>query len=796
LGPWLGPDLDASASLKHLSLSLSLSWPGWLASRAGFAAPGERRFAPVVGGWAVLALFVGLSVGLVGAGSALAAGDVNEAACPNEALVGFEEYLPDCRGYEMVTPPFKDGTLVVPLVVSGDGSRLIGESDESFAGGVGRNQPSNLSASYEFERVGSGWAASGINPPASLFPTQALIGWSADLKQTLWGVHSASQSVRAEELYVRESDGSLVKVGPMVPPSAAAGPVGGNWNAFEGNGAYAAGESDDLSHVFFYIETSSHDLWPGDTTGEEERKHSSGLEEGLSLYEYVGRENVRPELVGVNNEGHLISGCGTYLGAKTAAPDVVDDYNAVSADGETVFFTSAECYSDPPVNELHARIGQSETVAISEPSGSDCGQCQTAVKASAVFRGASEDGSKVFFTTGQELLPGDVRGNLYEYDFDNPKGHRIVRVTGSSEPEVLGVARVSADGSHVYFVAGGVLTGANADGNQPMSGAPNLYVYEQDAAYPAGRVAFIATLSSEDSEDWREEDRRPVQATPDGRFFVFDSVADLTPGDASSQEQVFEYDAQQEKLVRVSVAASGYTAGVPSAEANGSHIEVQNFAGEEGAFPIKAAYAPAAHRSLAVSADGSMVVFVSRAGLTPGSEDGVRSVYEYRSSGGIANGNVYLISGGTGASGAREPSMSASGEDVFFETLAAVLPVDSDTQWDVYDARAGGGVAASAAGGCVGEACRGALAVQPSFGAPGSGGVQGGGGVAVAPVGVAPAAPRPSGGVVAPRVSRAQKLAQALRACKGKRGRARRVCETDARKRYGAKAKSRGRAAR
>ncbi len=49
-----------------------------------------------------------LGVLAVASASALAAGDANEAACPNEGSSGFRAYLPDCRAYELVSPPFKD----------------------------------------------------------------------------------------------------------------------------------------------------------------------------------------------------------------------------------------------------------------------------------------------------------------------------------------------------------------------------------------------------------------------------------------------------------------------------------------------------------------------------------------------------------------------------------------------------------------------------------------------------------------------------------------------------------------
>ncbi len=67
-------------------------------------------------------------------------------------------------------------------------------------------------------------------------------------------------------------------------------------------------------------------------------------------------------------------------------------------------------------------------------------------------------------------------------------------------------------------------------------------------------------------EGWARNDNRPVQATTDGRFLVFQSAADLTAGDASVVPQVFEYDAVREELVRVSVGEPGYEAGMQSAE--------------------------------------------------------------------------------------------------------------------------------------------------------------------------------------------------------------------------------------
>jgi hypothetical protein len=404
------------------------------------------------------------------------------------------------------------------------------------------------------------------------------------------------------------------------------------------------------------------------------------------------------------------------------------------------------------VNELWARVGGYESAPISEPTPAQCSECDTAVKAPAVFQGASEDGSKVFFLTEQELFAGDRGMNLYEYDFDGKYGAKVVRVSqGSAEPEVQGVARVSEDGSHVYFVAKGVLSGRNAEGGEPVAGGENLYVFERDATYPAGHVAFIATLSEADAQDWSVNDERRMQATPDGRFLVFQSVADLTAGDTSSEPQVFEYDALEGRLVRVSAGQAGYASGPANANAHASEILDQAYTGNGGFQPTAAA------SGLAVSAVGeggqvvSRVVFQSVGALTPGAEGaaaaGASSVYEYRSVGSIADGNVYLISQGTNKQNANINGIGASGADVFFSTADPLLAQDVDTNYDLYDARSGGGFSAPAASaGCEGEGCQGVPSVGPSFGVAGSVGAVAGGNLppVAAPGPVAPSVkPKP-----------------------------------------------------
>jgi hypothetical protein len=703
------------------------------------------------------------------AAPALAAGDANEAFCPaeTEASPGFRTYLPDCRAYEQVSPVFKEGFEASPERISEDGNHVILPSLGVFAGLEGGD--TREGAFYELSRSASGWEVSPVSPPTSLFPQQTLKAESPDLSSTLFEARTASESAAADNFYLREANGTVLEAGPLNPPSVTTGPPAGEYDKFAYELNYYRDASSDLSHVIYRMATplAHHgDEWPGDSTVGSE-----------SLLEYSGTGNTEPELVGVrpgpgeakakpSESPALVSTCGTSLGSLHSE----DIYNAVSADGASVFFTAIappyECGSGvlgtgPEVNELYARLGGRETVPVSEPSAGACAACKTVVRAPAEFAGASEDGSRVFFTTEQVLLPGAAGPQLYEYDFDGPVGGRVVRVSsGSAAPEVQGVARVSEDGSHVYFVARGVLT-SEADGSLPaghqraLAGGDNLYVADTGT----GRVSFIGMLCSDmeesgalggvaecpssetDASDWHASDNRPVQATPDGQFVVFESVADLTPGDTSVQPQVFEYDAVSGELVRVSRGASDdEPQGTESADANASLIEAQRYS--EISTPAEAGTA------LAVSGDGGVVVFGSAGALTGGvvaaTAREVSNGYEYRSAvgsgGSLAGGDVFLVS----SAGRGVPQLDASGGDVFFDSPLSLVPQDTDSQIDIYDARVDGGFPGPVSPvECEGPACSGTSLAPPPLTASGSASVTGSGNLAPPPVVTPVVKPKP-----------------------------------------------------
>jgi hypothetical protein len=780
-----------------------------------------------------------VAVAALGAGRAQASGDVNRVACgpTTEASPGFRSFLPDCRAYELVTPPYKGASSVGILdkgqLISTDGTHLIGRSFGGFAGTENNEHANGLfnSAIYLFSRTPSGWTTEALAPPASQNSHGEFLAASASFAQTLWSLN-VQQGTNEEvleprsvpyNLAVREPDSNgkpqFVPIGPEQPGA------GHEFFAF-------AGASDDLGHVAFeLVGGGARRLWPGDTT----------QRGGASLYEYVGTANSEPRLVGVTNVGALhgvasvnehaalISQCGTELGGGEEGTA----YDAVSANGSSIYFTAlhenratAEPCASPAVDEVYARIDGSATVPISGFKSADCtGACASAEPRPGVFAGASEDGSRAFFTTAQPLLNSDTdaSNDLYMAQVSASGVQSLVQVSrgGPSDPtpghgaKVIGVARSSPDGSHVYFVAQGVLTTSpNDHGDAAEAGAFNLYDYDVET----GGTEFVANLATKaeltpeleaecevekgggfnpecEQSVLRAEasrlgfpraDSRPFQTSVDGRFLLFVSARDLTaPEDTSTAVQVFEYDAQANSLTRISVGqkSPAFPGGY---NADGNTTNAEDFASI-----LVPTYnrqdLPAGRTSALSVADDGTVVFTSRLALAPSASDGVRNVYEYR------EGNVYLISAGEDRGleeavfgedffqpgeerNGRLLGISGSGTDVFFAATGALVPADGDSQADWYSARADGGFPGQVASvGCSGEECHGPPSANPSLPFAGSSSQPGGGNLAP-PVATPTVSP----------TTRAQELAKALRACRAKHDKPKRTrCERSARRKYG-----------
>ena len=147
--------------------------------------------------------------------SALATGDMTNASCPNENLVGFSPQLPDCRAYEMVTPPYKEGYPMLALSDAANGEIAIFSSFAALAGLEGSGEAPLEPNLYEDQRTSGGWEIAPIAAPLSKFIGQIPISYEAEHGSTLWKQHRPEQSAHRRDLYLRSRDGVYSLIGPL-----------------------------------------------------------------------------------------------------------------------------------------------------------------------------------------------------------------------------------------------------------------------------------------------------------------------------------------------------------------------------------------------------------------------------------------------------------------------------------------------------------------------------------------------------------------------------------------------------
>ena len=665
----------------------------------------------------LLAGLAALGVLVAGLCSAVAMG---AEGCPNEALRSelSSSGLPDCRAYEMVSPPYKEGYQLLAFQFSADGEKAIVGGLADLAGTPGASEVALQGGDlYVDARGSSGWQLSPLNAPLSQFVGQIPLAYEADSGVTLWAQHTPAQSSTTRDLYVRSAAGAYRLVGPLTVPFVGEEEEEDNYIlTFESHFDRPVAATSDFGHVVL-LAKAPEDYWSFDeTTG------PAG-----SLYEYSGVGNTQPILVGVRGgkkgSTEVISACGTFLGSGNGAGSL---YNALSGDGESVFFTAVACEGRPA--ELYARLHGSlvstagaETVDV---SGSECAACgETSGKN---FEGASEDGKIVFFTSTQKLTSSAVDGtasgdaaagrgcagtpegaggcDLYAYDFNAPGAecqvsHRCLRLVAGGE--VLGVAGIAEDGQRIYYVK-------RAPTGEP-GGVPDLYVYDMATGQSTLVTGLSYTGGEEEEAIWQRLFRHPVEVSgEDGRDLLFVSFTPgLTADDKASTPQLFEYDAVTGELVRVSKGEDGYNENGNAARAGVGPESIEGIAQALGrGFDFKSGV-----NQLNVSFDGRTVVFRSNGRLSrfaSSAERGCSNIYEFRTPGALSEGSVHLLSDGVDAQprggsvcGSGFSAIDGTGDNVLFSTADPLLTSDVDgVQRDIYDARVGGGFAVAQGGVC------------------------------------------------------------------------------------------------
>ena len=650
---------------------------------------------------------------VVGADQAFTTETGAQTSCPNEQFRGgFSAGLPDCRAYELVTPPTKTSTQPGKIIAgllrlegsfaARDGNRFAytsidvqpgapsgGENDVAVRGASGWSsedviplqsytgdrcsifdaKASAYSADLSHAVVFVGGMDTGTPPPSEDFEgagrEDLAGGCGAEGLEVVRG-----EPLGVENLLLRDSSSGAYQLINLTPPGVTPAD------------AVFADASPDLSHVVF------HEMAP----------LAANAPAGVNdLYEWADGV-VR--LVTVLPNG--VPAAGSLPARATAYPET----HAVSADGSRVFFTAA--------GKLYVRKNAERAPAeeCADPSKA----CTVQLDASQVggsggggkFLDASADGSQAFFTDDasaaltSDTVPGSGP-NLYRFDLSNGT---LTDLTAHSGAEVQELASISEDGSYVYFFAKGVLAGntrefKNSEGNTVVEGAQNgqqnLYLWH------GGTTTFVAAFATE-----------VLRRSPNGAFLAFATTQSLTGYDNTQPDgfpapEIFLYSATANQLV----CASCNPSGEPPTTAGGASLESR----------------PANYLS-----DSGRLFFDTADALVPSDTNGQADVYEYQS------GQLHLISTGTSASESRFLDASESGNDVFFLTRQKLVPQDTEEEArTIYDARVDGGIpSTSTPPPCTtADACRTAPSPQPSiFGAPSSATFSGAGNLTPPPLAV------------------------------------------------------------
>ncbi len=638
-----------------------------------------------------------------------------QAACPNEQRRGgFAARLPDCRAYELVTPPVESssqfdarGDLAFSSTVAADGEAISLVTTEPRPGAP------TSGAQYVATRGAGGWTPEDIQPiepydGAGCPGYQFVYAYSDQLTMDVMNTGGGSSAtvsgnvredpescnppghqvvsgepVGRENLLVRDNATGTYQLVNVTPPGVT--PADAHFQA----------ASADLSHVIF---TEIAPLAEGARYGVE------------NLYEW---DEGAVRLVSMLPDGTAVPGS---LASGVGRPE---HEGVVSNDGSHVLFTYG--------GALYDRIDGQSTVQVDEKQGG------SGPSGGGSLQAATADGSKVFFLDCNRLTEdstavsaqgchdtyGQPTGNdLYEYDLAKPPGQRLTDLSvdrEGSDPLGADVLRVTPLGSHdssyVYFVAKGVLASntrefTNEEGKTVVEGAQagkeNLYLWNGNT------TTFIATgISNTGLGD--------SQASPDGEWLAFNSEKSPTgydnvePGGGSAME-LFLYSAATGQLV----CASCNPTGEPPADGGG----ITFFGGGIGQDRDGSEEGDGVFRPRQLLTDAGQLFFETTEGLVPADTNGELDVYEYEGS------HAYLISSGTSSYESNLEGASESGDDVFFRSDQALVPQDNqEGQIVVYDARVAGGFAElSSPPACTtADACRAAATPQPSiYGAPSS----------------------------------------------------------------------------
>ena len=608
--------------------------------------------------------------------------------CANEVVRDAQTttFLPECRAYELVSPPGATVYLNPNGGVEGARAAAASTSSGSAIGWFSYYPPPGFDSDgmqLVSLRTGSGWSTQEAIPQQST-NSGALLGCggyvylSSELTKGILadGQRSIGAEQGAQQLCGRNE------------PSLVEGEPEGFQNLFVheiGRAAYSlvnvtpGGVVPSDAHLQAFATDFSRVVFS------ESARLTDDAPSGEVLYEW-GEGSVH--LVSVLPDGEPVPGRLVDGQSSVVVLSFAPFMHGVSSDGSRVFFEAeGNLYLRENADQAQSTLGPKDECLEQKKA------CTLKIDTSVAggvgggggFVAANEDGTTVFFTDGgvAKLTADTVATsgpNLYEFDVSTGQ---LTDLTPSTQVDVrgfVGFGEETGNAERLYVVAKGVLSGANVEGQAPQAGANNLY-----EIVPGQSPVFVATLAAADAGDWQNEFRQ-AEASPNGRYLAFGSVAQLTGYDNSDvntsapDSELFLFDAQTGRVSCVSCAATE----PPTGPSGISTTEESNALAESPGY---------LRRNVR---DDGRVLFNSMSSLVRSDINGQSDVYEYE------NGQDHLISSGTSIAGSyfyeasgKNRETGQEGEDVFFASSQRLVDGDTGNGPVLYDARVNGGFVAA-----------------------------------------------------------------------------------------------------
>jgi hypothetical protein len=509
-----------------------------------------------------------------------------------------------------------------------------------------------------------------------------------------------------------KADQGTTRFTPIVRESDGSVEIAGPTQNVGGNES-VVGASEDLSTIVQRTSTR-----PPLTDGTVDSRVTTGTPPVRSLYVSTrsadGQLSVRQ--VAFRGGATMSPNCQIELGGVSSVGSSLYGRNAISQDGSKIFFTTGAgsgCNA-AAARRVWAKVGDADPIDLSE---TQCGSCGAA--AATFFRGAARDGSRVYFSTTQKLLAEDqdttAPNDIYEYDF-NATGQKLRLVTGGPASAGANVAaaslfRVSDSGSYVYFVASG----------RPLTSAPNARgvspVSGGTNLYVYHRAAGQTSSTIKFIGALSSINDQRSQLSSDGRYLLFETAADLTgersPGDV--HPDLYRYDAQSGELLRVWTddPAHNGAARTGSAYVEGSIMLAVGVPSAASARVSTGGW----NGNLSLSDDGSLVGFTTAAALSPDDRNRSEDAYLWDAS----TGDITMLTDGSTkprnpfvGAGSRFSGMTPSGDSLFVTSSSPLVAAHDSGAGAAYVIRRGGGFLGPPPppDPCAGDAC------QPSVPTP------------------------------------------------------------------------------